>query len=185
MARSNRFISPALLALGLTVASACQGDLTLPDDGGPSILRVVSGDGQKGIVGSELQHPLKVQLTDGAARPLPGVALRFEPKAGGPQVQSAVDSTDDSGYAETRVRLGDTEGTQTVEASLADAASDLKTSFALIAESAPPDDQDGENDGGGEVGEDDDDGNGGRGRGRGRGRGNGNNDKDDDEEDDD
>jgi hypothetical protein len=176
-------------ALGLA-AIACQGsNLTLPADGFPSELRVVSGDGQQGTVGTQLPKPLVVRVRDAAARPLGKVVLRFETEVPAARIEPPVVETDDSGYAAVRVRLGSTEGTQTVEALLADeASSDLKTTFALraLAAERPDDDDDGDDD----DGDDDDGGNAGNddrgnGNGHGRGRGHGHDDDEDDDEDDD
>jgi hypothetical protein len=176
MARLTRFFSAALSALATTAAGfACQGgDLTLPSDQRSFTLRAVSGDGEEGIVGTELG--LVVQVTDGAGHPVEDVSIRFEPKTPGAQVKSELDSTNDQGQAETRVHLA-AEGTQTVEARLAEVESAVRTSFSLIAVAAEPP---------GDGEEDDDDNGGDRGRGRGNGNGNGHDgDDDDDEEDDD
>jgi hypothetical protein len=172
-------------------AIACQGsNLTLPADGFPSELRAVSGDGQQGTVGTQLPKPLVVRVRDAAARPLAEVVLRFETEIPSAQVEPAVIATDDSGLAAVHVRLGSTEGTQTVEALLADdASSDLKTTFALralAAEEPDDDDEDGDDDGDGGNAGDDDRGNGqGNGGGRGRGHDDQDDDDDDDEDDDD
>jgi hypothetical protein len=131
---------------------ACGGDLTLP--AGTPALRAFSGNGQEGPVGTELPEPLVVKLTDGASNPVAGVALefRFQDQVPDARVEPSTRETDDSGFASVRVRLGNTVGPQTVEASVADGtASDLRTIFGLTAL------------------EDDGDGDGGGGGGRGRG----------------
>jgi hypothetical protein len=129
---------PRLLSLALiTAVVACGGgDLTLPGDGLPSSLRAVSGDGQEGTVGSQLPEPLVVRLTDGAARPLSGVSLKFQFQSDVPaaRINPAIVATDDTGFASVEVRLGNTAGEQTVEARLADdATGDLRTTFDLTA----------------------------------------------------
>ena len=136
---------------------ACGGDLTLPAGGSPSALRAFSGDGQEGLVGTELPEPLVVRVTDGASNPVANVALefRFQDEVPDARVEPSTRETDDSGFASVRVRLGNTVGPQTVEASVADeTANGLRTVFGLTAF------------------EDDGDGDGGGGGGRGRGRGN-------------
>ena len=162
------YSSPRLLCFALiTVVVACGGsDLTLPGDGSPSSLRAISGDGQEGTVGSHLAAPLVVRLTDGAARPVSGVSLRFRFESDVPaaRIDPAIVATDDTGFASVQVRLGSTAGDQTVEARLADdATSDLRTTFGLTA-----------------VEKKGNDGGGGGGGGKGRGR-----DHDDDDDDDD
>jgi hypothetical protein len=131
---------------------ACGSDLTLPA-GSPS-LRAFSGDGQEGTVGTELPEPLVVRLTDGA-NPVAGVALefRFRDEVPAARVEPSTRETDDSGFAAVRVRLGNTVGPQTVEASVADeTANDLRTVFGLTALEG-----DGDGDGGGGGGSDADD----------------------------
>jgi hypothetical protein len=149
---------------------ACAGsDLTLPGDGSPSALRAISGDGQEGTVGTELPKPLVARLVDGAGHPLPEVSLEFRFRDDVPAARiepSEIVATNDSGFASVRVRLGSRAGSQTVEASLAEATSDLSTSFDLTALEKEPDDEDGDDRSG-------------RGRGRGHDR------EDDDEDDDD
>jgi hypothetical protein len=156
-----------LLGLALLPSAvSCGGsDLTFPPDGSPSSLVAVSGSGQRGTVGTQLPKPLVVQVVNEAARPVRQVSLRFQTEAPGAEILPASIATDDSGYAEVRVRLGTTEGTQTIEARIAEPASELRTSFALkaLAEHSP-------RDGGG---------NGGDNRGGGHGRGHGHDDHDD------
>lgn len=130
---STRLLCPALM-IGMV---GCGGsNLTLPADGAPSKLRAISGDGQEGTVGTQLPDPLVVRLTDGAARPVPGVSLKFEFQSDVPaaKIEPSTSVTDDTGFASVRVRLGSTAGSQVVESSLADdAASDLRTTFDLMA----------------------------------------------------
>jgi hypothetical protein len=144
----------AALMIGMV---GCGGsELTLPADGSPSTLRAISGDGQEGAVGAELPKPLVVRLTDGAARPVSGVSLKFQFQSDLPaaKVDPAIVATDDTGFASVTVRLGSTAGAQIVEARLTDdASSDVRTTFGLTAV-----DKKG-NDGGG----------GGKGKGRGHG----------------
>jgi hypothetical protein len=166
MARSTGITSAGALVLSFTAAVlACQGDdLTLPSDDSPVFsLEIVSGNGQQGTVGAELDSALVVRVTN-RGEPANDVSLLFDPKSPGMEVKSEQVSTDENGLAETRVQLGDTEGDQTVEAGFLEAEPGLKATFTLTAVAAPPED-------------DDDEGNG-RGRGRGRGHGGGHDDDD-------
>lgn len=154
-------------ALVLAVIACGGGDLTLPADGSSFRLKAVSGGGQQGTVGTELPEPLVVQVTDGAARPVPEASIRFQTEVPEAELERELVPTNDSGYAEVRVQLGTLEGTQTIEALLANEdGSELKTTFALTAVAEPPDDGDG--------GGDDK-----RGKGRGRGHDRGDDDDDD------
>jgi hypothetical protein len=110
------------------------GDLVLPNDKAPAALKVVSGDGQEGTVGSRLPAPLVVVLTDAAERPVPGVPLtfRFRDDFPGAEINPASAETNDSGLASTRVTLGSATGPYTVEA-VAQVAPDLSTTFGVLA----------------------------------------------------
>jgi hypothetical protein len=193
MVARTTFVPGRLVGVALSlVVMACQaGDLMLPADGSPSDLRAVSGYDQQGTVGTELPEPLVALVTDAAGRPVRQVSLRFQTEVPGAQLQPALVSTNDSGYAEVRMRLGTTEGTQTVEARLEQgAATGLKTTFVLtaFADQRPDDD---EGDGGGEGDGDDDGegddhggGNGGKhDRGKGHGHGHDHDDHDHDDHD--
>jgi hypothetical protein len=146
-----------VLSAGLT---ACGGaDLMLPADDSPSSLEAISGNGQEATVGSELPDPLKVRLTDAVARPLRGisVAFGFQTDVAGGKVTPSVIATDDSGFAEVRVRLGTTSGAQIIQARLAeDQTSNLSASFGVTALAQ----RNGNGDGGG-----------GEGKGKGKGHG--------------
>jgi hypothetical protein len=104
-----------LCAALISWVMGCGGsDLTLPGDGSPSSLEAISGGGQEGTVGSQLPDPLVVHLTDGAARPVRGVSLRFQFQSDVPaaKIDPAIIATDDTGFASVRVRLGNTAGSR-------------------------------------------------------------------------
>lgn len=124
-----------VLAFG-GVLSACGGDLTLPHDRSPAALEAVSGSGQEGTVGSRLNDPLVVEVTDASFQPVAGVAVVFQ--FAGEVPEAEVDPreavTNSSGRAEAQVRLGANTGTQRVEAQVAQAsAAELVTTFDLTA----------------------------------------------------
>lgn len=121
------------LTLG-TLTACGGGNLTLPVDGSPVDLRAVSGDGQQATVGSDLPDPLVVRLTDASAHPVFGVAVVFGFQTDVPDaaVDPATVTTDSTGIASARVRLGTMTGPQTVEARVVDAA-ELRTTFGLTA----------------------------------------------------
>lgn len=124
------------VVLGTSLAACGGGNLTLPNDGAPAALKVVSGDGQEGTVGSRLPDPLVVRLTDGAARPIPKVALvfSFQGTTLGGKIDPATVETDDAGFASVRVRLGSTTGPQTIEARMAqNAVPGVMATFGVTA----------------------------------------------------
>jgi len=122
----------ALIAVG-TVA-ACGSSLVLPNDGSPAELTAVSGNGQEGTIGSSLDLPLVVRVTDARSQPLAGVAVtfRFETDDRAARLDpEAVTGRD--GLASTEVRLGADVGAHVVEAKVVQAPSELRATFDLTA----------------------------------------------------
>ncbi len=103
----NRFALPLLLALPVA-AIACGGEnLTLPSDGEPASIAVLSGNEQSGRVGTTLTNPLVVQVTDNRARPVAGASVVFEftDQASGTATPATVTS-DADGKATAELQLG-------------------------------------------------------------------------------
>jgi hypothetical protein len=182
-----------LLLLSIPPAACGGDDLTLPGPGHPAALRIVAGDGQRGLLGETLSNPLVVQLIDLEGLPVEGRAVVFRFTDDVPDATIDRDSvpTDADGRAAVRARLGRRAGSQGIEALVPVAGEDLRVRFQLTA--LPPDDGDdggpapapppddgngggggtgGGGDGGG--GGADDGGGGGHGGGHGNGNGNGN-----------
>lgn len=127
-------ISYRLLSIALATAlTGCGGDLTLPDDSSPAALRAWSGDGQQGTVGSKLDDPLVVKLTDAGSRPMSGVPVVFQFTNDVPDAEVDAEATTNSeGLASAEVRLGTSTGTLQVQARLATTAA-LEATFVLTA----------------------------------------------------
>ena len=122
--------------LGLAVLACAGGDLNLPNDGAPVELTAVSGDGQEAKVGSLLPQPLVVQVTDAARQPVAEVSLvfRFQTAVPDAEITPATVTTDSTGHASVRVRLGTVTGPQTIEATIAQAAGpDSRATFGVTA----------------------------------------------------
>ncbi len=164
-------LSKRLLCIAVAAAVAgCSGDgLTLPGnegapappvDGAPAALAVHAGNGQQGTVGERLEEPLVVQLRDVGSRPVAGVAIvfRFQSDIPGAEVDPTEAETDDEGFASAEVRLGESAGSQPVEAQVVTASS-LRATFNLIAhpEEDKKKDKGGRGGGGGHDDDDDDD----------------------------
>jgi hypothetical protein len=145
------------------VITACGGEpLTLPGESGPAALTAVSGYDQEGTVGSRLNEPLVAKVTDSDSRPLAGVPIvfRFQSEVPGAEVDPAQAETDAQGVASAQVRLGESTGSQIVEAQVAQASgSDLLATFPLtaVAEEKGKKDKGGERGGHGDDDEDNDD----------------------------
>lgn len=153
-APAQRFVFTVIVAL----LTACGGDLTLPDNGSPAALKVVSGNRQEGTVGSQLDKPLVVRLTDASSRPVAGVPIAFSFRSDVPEaeVDPTQAVTDTSGQAIAEVRLGTNTGAHLVDARVAQAsAAGLSATFDLTALAREPRGRGGR--GGGDGDDDDDD----------------------------
>jgi hypothetical protein len=127
-----------VLALLATASSACSGNLVLPGDDppvddSPAALKPVSGNGQEGTVGSDLDDPLIVRVTDASSQPLEGVAVEFQFDGEVPDAMITPQAfTDSNGEAAAQVRLGTEAGPITVLAQVPQ-SSDLRVTFGLTA----------------------------------------------------
>jgi hypothetical protein len=140
MRRSKASLLSFLSCASLVAAPGCSsGDLTLPSDGAPAELRIVDGDGQSGRTGDRLAKPLVVQVLDARSRPVVGVgvAFSFSGSAGG-ALEPPGPTTDDSGHAAARVRLGGAPGRQLVTARVLDGAAGSAVTFTVTALAPPP-----------------------------------------------
>ena len=129
---SARLLGPGL---GLAVLACAGGNLNLPNDGTPVELTAVSGDGQEAKVGNLLPEPLVVRVRDAAGQPVAEVPLvfRFQDAVPDAEITPASVATDSTGRASVRVRLGTTTGPQTIEATIAQAASEARATFGVTA----------------------------------------------------
>jgi hypothetical protein len=127
-----------VLAFVATSSAACSGNLVLPGDDpsgddSPAALNAVSGSGQKGTVGEDLDYPLIVRVTDASSQPLEGVAVEFAFDGEAPDAMITPQAfTDSNGEAAAEVRLGTEAGPITVLAQVPQ-ASDLLATFGLTA----------------------------------------------------
>ena len=124
-----------ILGFLATSSSACSGDLILPSDNSPAALSPVSGDDQQGTVGSRLDDPLVVKVTDASSQPIEGVAVDFQFESFVPDaVVTPRALTNSRGEAAAEVQLGTEAGPITVLAQVAQASSDeLRATFDLTA----------------------------------------------------
>lgn len=77
-----------------------------PRFGAPARLDVVSGEGQLGVVGTQLDQPLVVRVVDGAGRPVVGHSVSFHVTAGSGSVFAGSSSSDELGVVRERWTLG-------------------------------------------------------------------------------
>ena len=84
---------------------------------GVATLQVLSGDGQSGVVGTQLAVPMVVKATDAIGNPVSGAAIKFKAVSVGASVSPATVSTNPVGTASATVTLGSAPGTQSYTAS--------------------------------------------------------------------
>jgi|GEM_PF-3548918 len=106
-----RHASPLLLALLV----ACGDGLSLPNEGQPSRLTAVRGDGQSGTIGEPLGDSLVVRVTDRFDDPVGGVQVAWTAEVGG-SVNPTTSVTSPDGYAGTQRVLGPEVGTYVTRA---------------------------------------------------------------------
>ena len=120
-------------AVACLILAAC-GDASGPASN-PARLRVVQGDGQTAPGGEPLLQPVVFGVTDGADRPVEGVAITFAVVAGGGSVPAAAGVTGPDGSATTGWTLGQAEEPQVLEARAAGVAAVRAT--AVVGQCAP------------------------------------------------
>ena len=113
----NAFKLSALVVAGLPLVFACSDDnLTLPSEGAPARIEIVSGNEQIARVSSPLDS-LIVKVSDSQGRPVAGATVDFVlVDAKGGSVSPASGVTDAGGLAGTSITLGPQVGTLTGEA---------------------------------------------------------------------
>jgi PKD repeat protein len=111
-----------MLVLGSALAfAACGGEsLLLPGDGEAAHIDVVAGNGQSGRVGSTLEEPLVVRVTDTQNRPVEdaSVVFTFTGDVAGAHATPETARTNSDGVASSTLTLGTREGTLTGQAAV-------------------------------------------------------------------
>lgn len=130
-----------ILTFSLSGMIACQGDTTAFADSA-TILEVVSGTNQTGVVAQNLDQSLGVRVIHPFGLGVPGVEIDFQVVSGGgvllPSAGAAASTisvvTDDRGVAEASWRLGPVAGLQSVTATFRPAGGDaIVRGFSVTA----------------------------------------------------
>lgn len=85
------------------------GDSSGPGDQTPgpiAAVKILSGQDQEGVVGTELPSPLRVEVVDSDDRPIPGQIVNFRVVQGGGSVFAGAALTNANGVAQERWTLG-------------------------------------------------------------------------------
>jgi hypothetical protein len=100
----------------------------------PDRLELISGDNQTGDIGTTLDEPFKVKVTDTRGNNAVNQEVTFVITQGGGRLSDVTPRTNADGIAQTYLRLGNTVETTTVEARLDDLT---PVTFTAHSESAP------------------------------------------------
>ena len=129
--------APMLVALG---AAGCGNDsITLPAEGVPKNIVIVSGNGQSSAIGSLLPDRLVVRVTDSRDQPVANQPVAFSAGGGG-SLSPASATTAADGTAGTQWTLGPTAGIQQATALVtgAHAPPNLSVAFQASGLTAAP-----------------------------------------------
>jgi hypothetical protein len=105
-----------LLVIAAAAFSCSSDDLTLPNEGLPAALAVVSGGAQTAVVATPLPDSLLVRVTDSKSRPVEGIKVAFTPLLGGGDAVPDTGVTNADGRTGIRWILGSTAGAQRMQA---------------------------------------------------------------------
>ena len=100
------------------------------ETGPPALLVKVSGDEQSRVVGTLLDAPLGVRVTDTHGNPVAGSTITFGPASGDGSVFPTQATSDSNGTAATEWTLGSSQGSQSVGASIETGAMVIFTATA-------------------------------------------------------
>jgi hypothetical protein len=135
-----RSLSPVALFLSALAVFSCSDSPTDTDEVRvPAALDIVSGDGQEGVVGSELPNPLVVRVKDASGLPVIGQLVNFRVTAGGGSVFAGSGLTNAEGIVQDRWTIGtSTADTQRVEARAVDPNTGQRLVFATFRATPRP-----------------------------------------------
>jgi len=132
-ARVPGTLAAAAALVVCTALPACKSTTssTLP----PAIVQAQEPDTLSGLVGAVLDTAIKVRVLDDTFRPVPNSVVTFAVlPANGATLNPTTATTDDSGFASTKVTLGTTPGADTVTATDANPSA-APTMFYLFVNS--------------------------------------------------
>ena len=84
----------------------------------PTVLSMVSGDNQEGMIGEALESPFVAEVRDQYNAPMEGVQVNFAVSAGGGSLSATRIDTNESGLAQSTLTLGQNTGINTVTVSV-------------------------------------------------------------------
>lgn len=132
-------VAPAVGTLAGPVVTAT-GTIANDDAPTPTVLRTVSGNGQRGTLGQPLPQPLVVEVLNSAGAPAAGVAVQWTVLKGSAQLSPTTSTTNAQGHASTTVTVTGL-GPVTIQASVGQlllVTFDVSATTALAARAEGP-----------------------------------------------
>lgn len=112
----RRSLTLVVAALALVAGSGCsRSDLLRSELEASASSAILSGNDQRGLVGTELPDPLVVQVLDATGRPVARQPVNFVVTQGGGSVYVGMAITDARGHAREWWTLGSVPGTNAIE----------------------------------------------------------------------
>ncbi|MBI2409377.1 MAG: Ig-like domain-containing protein, partial [Gemmatimonadetes bacterium] len=103
-----------------------------PSDLSKAVMTIVSGDRQAARIGTLLESPLVVKVTDESGKPLADVAMNWKPVGQGGTASADSTTTDANGLSSNKWTLGTRDGAQSLKVSL-DHAGGVAVTFTATA----------------------------------------------------
>ena len=127
------------LLVGVVLFLSCDSP-TEPDESRiPASLDIVGGNGQEGVVGTELANPLVVRVEDASGNPVAGQLVNFRVTAGGGSVFAGAGNANAQGIVQERWTLGtSTADSQRVEARAVHPTTGVPLVFGTFRATARP-----------------------------------------------
>lgn len=114
--RASRLLLTTMLFGAVAAQVVWADDRPAMLESAPTTLRLVSGDGQAGVLGEPLEAPLVVQVLDAEGHGVEGVAVGFVAEMGGGRIIEGEVPTDAAGLAQTQWELGPSRAPQSATA---------------------------------------------------------------------
>ncbi len=114
----SRFQTVTISVLSLFLSVGCSDDAPTEPVETPG-LTIVSGNGQSGIAGQELDDPLIIRVTTESGEPVEGASVAWTVTTGGGSADPGPLTTDANGEAQSEWRLGSALGEQTLSVTAA------------------------------------------------------------------
>ena len=109
-------LAASLMSAAILIASCT--DPAAVEAPRPAVLKILAGDGQSGVRGTQLPDPIVVQVLDQRGDPLPEVAVTWSVSEGTGSIEPLAEMTNETGVVHARWTLGDAPGASEARATV-------------------------------------------------------------------